>query len=112
MTNVIYGVPLNGAYGVRTYSIIRETPKTYIIDDGLQKTIRKSTMCTRWERYFTYKSEAENFLMKHFACEKPKSSGIDLEHIHRELSLIYVEFDSAERLRTKRLLEYVESLLI
>lgn len=110
MVNEIYGVALNGAFDrVSTYRVLRETPKTYIVDKVTGGHIRKDSMCDRWESYYTDKSEAESALsslLEHHSkmCRKP-----DIGYIHRRLVRIRSGVNTARYIDD--LIRYVEGFL-
>ena len=86
MVTEIYGVALNGAFDrVSTYRVLKETPKTYIVDKVTGGHIRKDSMCDRLENYYTDKSEAESALSSLLEHYSKMSRKPDMGHIHRRL---------------------------
>ena len=108
MIAYIYGVALNGTSAVITYPVIKETPKTYVLD-YYGKTVRKATMSDRWERYYTNKEEAEEFLSTLLYNIKKATKRIDVNYIYRELIDMWKADDSSDRL--KSLIKYVEEFI-
>lgn len=110
MVNNIYGVSLNGAFDrIFTYKVLKETPKTYIVDKITGGHIRKAAMCDRWENYYTDKEGAENFLRQLLEIQDRAAREPDMDYIHRRLLRIK---DGVNVVRyTDDLIRYVESFI-
>lgn len=110
MVSEIYGVALNGAFDrVSTYRVLKETPKTYIVDKVTGGHIRKASMGDRYENYYTDRTEAERFLvllMEHYEKVEKKP---DIGYIYRRLLRIKDGMDSDRYLED--LIRYVEGFL-
>lgn len=108
MTDYIYGVALNGTSPVITYQVIKETPKTYVLD-YYGKTVRKAAMSDRWERYYTTKEEADEFLATLLYNIEKATKHIDVNYVYRELTDMWKADDISDRL--KSLIKYVEEFI-
>ena len=108
MIDYIYGVALNGTSVVITYPVIKETPKTYILD-YYGKTIRKATMSDRWERYYTNKEDADEFLATLLYNIEKATKRIDINYVYKELTNMWSADNISDKL--KSLIKYVEEFI-
>lgn len=53
MVEKIYSVAKNGLLDIHEEKVVKETPKTYVLDRICDKVVRKSEMQNRWELFFT-----------------------------------------------------------
>lgn len=110
MVSEIYGVTLNGTLDrVSTYRVLKETPKTYIVDKVTGGHIRKDAMSDRWENYYTDKKEAESFLRQLLERQSKVGGEPDMQYIHRRLLRIKEGIDASRY--TDDLIRYVESFI-
>ena len=110
MVDKIYGVSLNGAFDhVFTYNVLKETPKTYIVDRVAGGHIRKASMCDRWENYYTDKCEAERFLQQLLDYQSKVGKKPDMEYIYRRL--LRIKGGVSVVRYTNDLIQYVEGFL-
>lgn len=110
-TDILYAVALNGTSEVEEYWVVKETPKTYVLNRYLGQTIRKATMCTRWEAFFTEKTAAEKFRADLLYSIKQATKRADIMYIYKELESLRMYGDSEDQHRLKSLIKYVEEFL-
>jgi hypothetical protein len=107
MVEFIYGAALNGtSINVSKYKVIKETPKTYVIDRPVGSVVRKATMSDRWENYYTDRAEAEKFLVNLFDYICKFNKQINVKYVHKELTELWTTDNISYRL--KNLINYVE----
>lgn len=53
----IWAVAKNGLVPVRKYKVVKETPKTYVLEDG--NTVHKNTMNSNYQLFFTSEVPAD-----------------------------------------------------
>jgi hypothetical protein len=61
MTEYLYQVATNGTCPPEKRRIVKETPKTYILDGVVSTRVLKRTMCSRFYRWFTQNSAAQTY---------------------------------------------------
>ena len=109
MIDKIYAVNLNGTGVVEEYKVTHETPKTYRIDRYVGNCVRKSTMCDRWQMYFTDREKANEFHCQNIARIEKACKYIDVKYVHKILKTIQAEEIVTDKLDA--LIEYVEEFL-
>ena len=57
----IYSVAKNGLVPVQKNRVVKETPKTYILDTIVDKRVLKSTMSNNYVCFFTDEKEAKAY---------------------------------------------------
>ena len=71
----LYCVAKNGVCSVRKYEVIKETPKTYVINGGLSARILKSTMSNKFCVFFEDEKAAREFYESvKYNPNKPKTN--------------------------------------
>ena len=109
MIDKIYAVNLNGTGVVEEYIVTHETPKTYRIDRHVGNCVRKSTMCDRWQLYFTDIAEAREFYYQNKDRIEKACKTININYVHKILKTIQAEEIVTDKLDA--LIEYVEEFL-
>lgn len=109
MIDKIYAVNLNGTGVVEEYTVVHETDKTYTIDRYVGKRIRKSTMCDRWQLYFTDILKAREFYHQNKDRIEKACRTINISYVHKILKTIQAEEIVTDKLDA--LIEYVEEFL-
>lgn len=109
MIDKIYAVNLNGTGIVEEYKVTYETPKTYRIDRHVGNCVRKSTMCDRWQLYFTDRDKADEFHRQNIARIEKACKHIDVKYLHKMLTIIRDEEFVTDKL--DMVIDYVKEFL-
>ena len=109
MIDKIYAVNLNGTGVVEEYKVTHETPKTYRIDRYVGNCVRKSTMCDRWQLYFTDILKAREFYHQNKDRIEKACKTINVSYVHKILKTVQAEEIVTDKLDA--LIEYVEEFL-
>lgn len=62
MSEFLYEVRINGAGSIVKRRVLKETPKTYVLDKLYNKIVRKETMGDAYSRYFVDEEKAKECL--------------------------------------------------